>query len=100
MAGLTDVRATSLVSLYTVGTANAFLRSLSIVCTTNPSRFSATCSFCSGVSSVTSTGARDDLEVLCPRCGTHLGSVGELKRGNAETASAESFAAVAAERTR
>jgi hypothetical protein len=59
----------------------------------SPSEFTTTCTFCSGVSSVTLTGAHDELDVLCPRCGTYLGSVGELKKADAGTERAASVAA-------
>jgi uncharacterized paraquat-inducible protein A len=58
-----------------------------------PSEFTTTCSFCDAVSSVTLTGAHDELEVRCPRCGTYLGNVGALRRSGSKEAAAEGAAA-------
>jgi phage FluMu protein Com len=48
-----------------------------------PPQFTATCTFCNAISSITLTGAHDELEVLCPRCGTYLGNVRTLKQAHA-----------------
>jgi phage FluMu protein Com len=53
------------------------------------SKVTATCTFCNGVSSITLTGVDDELEVLCPRCGTYLGNVGTLKQTDAGEVAAE-----------
>lgn len=65
-----------------------------------PSQFTTTCTFCSGVSSVTLTGAHDELDVHCPRCGIHLGTVGALKESRAEAATASRTAPATAKKGR